>query len=741
MSATTKILYSVDNVINAELQFFSNSKSRIDTCMNYTRPSLAISLKEIRKAFTNAKSRGVKLRYLTEITHDNISPCKELLSIVDELRHLDGVKGSFMVSESQYLAPMALFENEKVASQIVCSTVKEIVEHQQNLFDNLWSKAISAEQRFREIEEEEGDLQKKHYQTRLLESPEEVTNKIKQSIKKYDNNWSICSTFDGLLMMASNEDFEMQRRLLTSNRRGKNTRWVGTINKDNVHIVKAYLGLGMEIKHIKGVPPMSFAVSSKELYATIDEMKGGQIAKNLLVSNEPHYVKHYNSLFEELWKNGIDATDRIRDIEVGVDLADIEVIQSSAKAQERYLNLVRSAKEEILWIFPTVNAFIRQDKMGAIPLAIQAARERNVKLKILMPANDLLEQKVQQLKQYCPSSGTIDVRYIEERTSETKATILVLDRKDSMVMELKDDTKPTFYEAIGLSTYSNSKAGVLSYVAIFEKLWKQSELYDQLKEAHEQLKIHDKMQKEFIDIAAHELRTPIQPIISLSEVVLYNTKDIEHAELLEVINRNAKRLRRLTEDILDVTKIESQSLNLKREYFNLNDVITDAIDDIITNKISRKTESDDNNNNAIKLLYEPQDLFVYADKGRISQVILNLLDNAVKFAKDKDGGTITIMAEKREKQEEGEEGKHKGNQQVIVNIKDTGIGIDPQILPRLFTKFATKPQTGGTGLGLFICKGIIEAHDGKIWAENNQNQSGASFSFSLPTVVAKNSSK
>jgi signal transduction histidine kinase len=134
-------------------------------------------------------------------------------------------------------------------------------------------------------------------------------------------------------------------------------------------------------------------------------------------------------------------------------------------------------------------------------------------------------------------------------------------------------------------------------------------------------------------------------------------------------------------------------------------------------------------------------LFVYADKGRISQVILNLLDNAVKFAKDKDGGTITIMAEKREKQEEGEEGKHKGNQQVIVNIKDTGIGIDPQILPRLFTKFATKPQTGGTGLGLFICKGIIEAHDGKIWAENNQNQSGASFSFSLPTVVAKNSSK
>jgi hypothetical protein len=129
--------------------------------------------------------------------------------------------------------------------------------------------------------------------------------------------------------------------------------------------------------------------------------------------------------------------------------------------------------------------------MGVMPLAIQAARERNVKVRILMPANNVLEQKVQQLKEYC-TSDTIDVRYIEQM-SETKATILVVDRKDSMVMELKDDSKSTFAEAIGLSTHSNSKARVLSYVAIFENLWKQAELY-------EKLKTHDKMQ-EFIHIA------------------------------------------------------------------------------------------------------------------------------------------------------------------------------------------------------------------------------------------------
>ena len=272
----------------------------------------------------------------------------------------------------------------------------------------------------------------------------------------------------------------------------------------------------------------------------------------------------------------------------------------------------------------------------------------------------------------------------------------------------------------------------MSYVAIFDNLWRQTELYEQLKEsnkqlelAYEQLKIHDKMQKEFINIAAHELRTPIQPIIGLSEVVLRNTKDAEQAKLLEVIRRNAKRLQRLTEDILDVTKIESQSLNLKREQFNLNDVLANAIDDITTNKIVSSSHSK-TKNPIIKLLCNLQDIFVYADKGRISQVILNLLNNAVKFTKDEEG-IITVMVEKKD--HEKEEQQH-NNQEIVVSIRDTGQGIDPQIFPRLYTKFATKSETG-TGLGLFICKGIVEAHGGKIWAENNAGGKGATFSFSL----------
>jgi hypothetical protein len=218
------------------------------------------------------------------------------------------------------------------------------------------------------------------------------------------------------------------------------------------------------------------------------------------------------------------STNRIRDIEAGVDLAGIEVIPSSTRAQEIYSNLIKSAAEEILWIFPTTNAFIRQDKIGTIQSAQQAAKEGNVKVRILVPPSSLIEQKVQQLREYCPDH-VIDVRYIEQMT-ETKATILVVDRKASLVMELRDDSKTTFFEAIGLSTYSNSKAGVLSYVAMFENFWKQSELYQEIKESHDQLKIANeklrmqaKIQNDFIKIAAHELRNPIQPILGLSQIV------------------------------------------------------------------------------------------------------------------------------------------------------------------------------------------------------------------------------
>jgi signal transduction histidine kinase len=243
-----------------------------------------------------------------------------------------------------------------------------------------------------------------------------------------------------------------------------------------------------------------------------------------------------------------------------------------------------------------------------------------------------------------------------------------------------------------------------------------------IRSQYEKLKESDKMKVQFINVAAHELRTPIQPILGLSEFIRPKVNDKDR-EYMDVIIRNAKRLQRLTENILDVTKIESQSLKLDKERFNLNDIIINSLDDIILNR-EFKNKRIDANSGHIKLLYRPKDIFVEADRIRMTQVIYNLLNNAIKFIQEK--GSITITTEK--------EDNH-----ILVSVKDTGSGIDSEILPQLFSKFASK-SFQGTGLGLFISKGIIEAHGGKIWAENNNHDNnsitdaikGSTFYFTLP---------
>jgi signal transduction histidine kinase len=293
---------------------------------------------------------------------------------------------------------------------------------------------------------------------------------------------------------------------------------------------------------------------------------------------------------------------------------------------------------------------------------------------------------------------------------------------------------------------------------VYDRTNKLEEANKQLALANEQLRLNEKAQKEFINVAAHELRTPIVPILGLSEL-LYSqmNKNIpdddndkgrkkllqpeqqekqqqqdflqkkKQLEKLEVIIRNASRLQRLTEDILDVTKIESQALKLRLDKANLKDLISDIIGDYTRSEIGKLKSN-------VKIRFEPHDkdssIFVNVDRGRIAQIISNLISNALKFTEE---GSITVAIDKKISKD--------NNNQVIVSVKDTGAGIDPEILPRLFTKFATKSDVG-TGLGLYISKSIIEAHGGKIWAENNKNNNknnldeqtrrGSTFYFTLP---------
>jgi two-component system sensor histidine kinase VicK len=577
----TEILYGEEKVTNATVQFLSKA-DRIDSCADHRAPSQAIGVESYKKLLFDLKSRGVKIRYITEITKENIQYCKEMTKFAEEVRHIDGLKANFSVSETEYIATTAAQQEEGqlLLPQVINSNVKDTVEQQQYIFENFWNRAVCADQKIREIEE-------------------------------------------------------------------------------------------------------------------------------------------------------------------GVDLGKTEIILNSYKTKELFISLVRSANDEILLILPTANVFYREEGIGVIKLLREATEKRGVNVKVLVPLSYAIEKILQTLETRQIDDAkqkNFEIRQID-LASEIKSTILVTDRTASLATELRNDTKENFVESTGLASYSTSKPTVLSYTSIFENFWIQTELYLQLKEANEKLKIHDKIQREFINIAAHELRSPIQPILGLSELLKSKEGFItQYKELLDVINRNAKRLKRLTADILDVAKIESELLTLRRTHFNLRQVILDTISDhksqiangeysgqVKGKEVTLELRSDTNGNNNIN-----KNILVYADEGRITQVLSNLLSNAIKFTPD---GSITVMIEKR---------KNKGNDakeinriqeveemEVIVTVEDDGIGIDANLRSKLFEKFAIKSDKG-MGLGLYISRRIIEAHEGRIWAENSPNRNGARFSFTLP---------
>jgi two-component system sensor histidine kinase VicK len=605
---TTDIIYGIDNVVGTLLELISSARDKIDVCVDRTRPILVPEITQLRQELLDTKTRGIKLRYLTEITNDNLSYCEELLSIVDELRHLDGIRGNFYVSEKEYAAPASFHEKGKSADMMIYSSAKEIVQHQQYIFETIWNASTSAERKIKEIE--------------------------------------------------------------------------GNI---------------------------SFGTT--------------------------------------------------------------EIIDNPSKTQVLFINLIKSAKFEILLILPTVNAFLREYRIGAIQLLKDLSMDRNqeliendeenevkgkraskkkVSIKILTPTNDLVDMKMDEMgirsrerslkdekaegfSSFSSNENGIQplqIRHLESQTryNVTTVTILIVDRKASLAIEKVDDSKTEFIEAVGLSTYSTSVPTAASYVSIFENFWSQIELY-------EKLMANERIEKEFINLAAHELRTPAQAILGYTELAMmeYNNKnnndmiDNEKVGYLRAVYRNALRLQRLTKEILDVARIESNTLNLNKDRFDLVERINDVINDIIHAQIVNKTK----NNTEIVFNKPGTALFITADRVRINEVISNLLSNAINASKNNGKITISIRFVESAKNDTYTNQNDNNNKTcVIVSIKDNGTGIDPEIESKLFTKFATKSESG-LGLGLYISRSIIEAHGGKIWGENNKDEDGATFTFSL----------
>lgn len=497
-------------------------------------------------------------------------------------------------------------------------------------------------------------------------------------------------------------------------RRGIRVRFITEITRENIEYCREIMKIA-DVRHLDGISG-NFTIADGTDYAGVATTQEAQPITQLLVSNVRAFVQQQQYFFEMLWRKAISSEDRIREMEEGVAPEFIEVISDKNHVVKLLLKLVREAKKEIMVILPNTNAVERVDKMGLWHELI-AASKNGIKISVICPFADSSNN----------AAAAAIINNLQKESivefiagEETQSGIVIVDSSRFIAAELVNPLSDTFQGAIGMSLYSNNNRIASLLSSFFESLWKEAELFTQLEQANEKLQMHDMLQREFINIAAHELRTPTQAILGYAELTQMPDSNLNKDEALSKIMKNAKRLQSLTEDILDVTRIESQTLKLNKTRFDLRDTAANVLDDYRNTVQAGKDLR-------YLLLDADKPAFVLADKERISQVLSNLVSNALKFTKS---GIISASIDEEFKTDE-EDKEKKEKKELIVSVKDTGTGIDSDIMPHLFTKFVSKSPVG-TGLGLFISKSIVQAHGGRIWAENNPDGKGATFRFSLP---------
>ncbi len=727
-------IWSGLETVSKSLEVLSRAEATSDYCHDSKSPSSLVTNDQYFQIIKQLKAKGIRQRFITEITQENVRYSKELANHV-ELRHLEGVKGNFGIVDGKEYGAAANIYDLQPPVEFTYSNVKSFVDQQQYFFDMLWNKAIPAERRIKEIEE--GLPIEK---TEVMEGTEEVINKLIEGFSKIRETFDNC--IDSSCPSAYVSTSTVWDRCIELNQRGVKLRFITEITRENISYCKEIMKIA-EVRHLDKVKG-NFGMADKKDYRGVAEMEEGRAPTQAIRSTVKSFVDQQQYFFETLWNKAIPAEKKIREIEEGRAPEKLEIIEGTQKSISLAFDIMNKTQKELLVLFATERTFTIALQAGTADI-YRKMSENGVNIKVLVPRGlrgdsiedeENNEQAMAKVKEDLSSS--INLRFSEVDLN-TRITIMISDRNEFMSWELKDDTLNDPYKAGGIATYSNIKSLASSYAIIFDNLWKITELAENLRAANIKLENNEKAMKEFINIAAHELRTPIQPILGLSEMLSSDTGNSsdpqQQRKLIEVIIRNAHKLENLAEDILDVTRIESGGLQLSMEKINLYELVKGVVSDFHA-VIKSKFEKNENSSMAVICFKEeyPDDggadpnrehpIVVMADANRIVQVIANLLSNAVKFSTQKDRALITVTTGIR---------VIDNKPMAIVSVSDQGQGINPEIVPRIFQKFISGSEKG-TGLGLYISKNIVEAHGGEIWAENNKSGIGATFVFTLPLL-------
>lgn len=546
-----------------------------------------------------------------------------------------------------------------------------------------------------------------------------------------------------------------------------------------------------EIRHLDGMRG-NFEVADEREYVAIANLKKARPIPHLIFSSLPEIVEQQQFVFYNFWNKAIPAQQKIRELENGISSSITDILTDYSKAEEKEFDMIRESKKEIQIMYSTSSAFHLQEKRGILKLLKnKAEQDKNIDIRIIVPIDQSIKDSLSLRLLSNNTNNNILIQDIAP-SIDVKIKSLVVDKKESLLMEvngLDDDDNNKDNDGVskpitGFFTYSNSLPTVLTNSAIFDVIYEQSVYAEELRHEGE-------IKDEFINTAAHELRTPTQAVLGyaelnkdlFSEISRLRDSRAEDKEQLtniekklsehhENILRNALRLNDLINNLLDVARFEEKNskngsnIGLYKEEVDLVKEIQDILDVHFGQIIKKKNIQVSFINNSIG-----ENCLVYVDRSRLNQIITNLLDNAIKFSKSNDGinimikdkiesgsnledseitsknernhlgggggvrsssGTSSDIIDKQSIKDSDKKERDTDNDNIIyISISDTGKGISSKIMPRLFEKFATDSDFG-TGLGLFITRKLIEAHGGKIWAFNNMDGNGSTFVFGLP---------
>jgi signal transduction histidine kinase len=464
--------------------------------------------------------------------------------------------------------------------------------------------------------------------------------------------------------------------------KGARVRFLTEITRENISHCREIMKIG-EVRHLDNIKG-GMALNEKE-YISASTIIAGKPVPQIIYSNVGDFVEQQRYLFDTLWGIARPGRQRIAEIEQGRHPEFMELITDPSSASKTFARLIQSADKKVSLLLPNTAAFGKAYDAGVLDALVDKAEKKKVEVRIICPLEGADGKLV--------STVASKIRLLSGH--ESAMSLLIVDDDRCFVVEEREPGN----QFSGFILHTNSPPAVRSFRSLFDIQWRELSLIDSLQQVGRQ-------REEFISVAAHELRNPITPIMLFVDGLKEEFGD--RPEITGIV-RNTKRLQRLLQDILDVAKVENKNLAIKKVQVDLNQLLKEACADAQGQARGKDA----------RVVFEPGiGITAMADPARISQVIYNLLDNALKFTEK---GAITVSA-------------RAGPKRVEVSIRDGGPGIDNEIMPRLFTKFASKSDKG-TGLGLYLCKAIVEAHGGRIWAENNKDDNGATFTFTLPLAV------